>query len=101
MNGIWVRRTVICVSVLATPAAGCGNEASSELANVDAESGGWSAPQLGEAANLAEEIGSAALLATGEKDVILSGDDVDAKLKVHSIRKAVHRGALWNPCRSG
>ncbi len=53
-----------------------------------------SSSSLAEAAQLADEIGSAAVLATRGRDVFFDWGDTDAKLPIHSIRKPL-LGALY------
>jgi CubicO group peptidase (beta-lactamase class C family) len=64
-----------------------GAVASVEFRSVEPEDVGFSSAALAEAAELAEEIGSAAVLAARGQDVFFDWGDTDAKLPVHSIRK--------------
>lgn len=105
-----IRRTVVLAAVLLV--AACGDSGSPtdeppsdpvattpttaatptstpqpELRQVEPESVGWSSAKLVDAATLAEEIGSAAVLAMHNGDIFFSWGETDAKLRVHSIRK--------------
>ncbi len=57
------------------------------LGIVEPEAVGWSSSRLEEAAAFAEEIGSAAVLATRDRDIFFSWGETGTKFPVHSIRK--------------
>ena len=57
------------------------------FSSVEPEDVGWSSAALGEAADLAEEIGSAAVLAARGQEVFFDWGETDTSLPVHSIRK--------------
>jgi CubicO group peptidase (beta-lactamase class C family) len=57
------------------------------LGIVEPEAVGWSSSRLEEAAAFAEEIGSAAVLATRGRDIFFSWGETRTKFPVHSIRK--------------
>jgi CubicO group peptidase (beta-lactamase class C family) len=83
------------LALLATFIAACGGSAApTGLRNVDPASVGWSSDGLAGAASVADEIGSAAVLAMHDRDVFFSYGDTDAKLPIHSIRKPL-LGALY------
>ncbi len=89
------RRILIGIGLLASLMAACGGSAApTELRDVDPESVGWSSDGLAGAASVADEMGSAAVLAMHDRDVFFSYGDTGAKLPIHSIRKPL-LGALY------
>jgi CubicO group peptidase (beta-lactamase class C family) len=75
---------------------GCGRfgSRSRDLATVDPQRAGWSTEKLEEAAEYAESIGSAAVVALHKGGVFFSWGHTEKKYLVHSIRKPL-LGALY------